>query len=68
MSDQRRPASSFSKQTSSSLTFAMTSGCSEVISRTRGVVEARTTHEREVRCSNPGVSKVLQAIAAVDGM
>jgi hypothetical protein len=33
--------------------------CSEVISRTRGVVEARTTHEREVRCSNPGVSKVL---------
>jgi hypothetical protein len=41
--------------------------CSEVISRTRGVVEVRTTHEREVRCSNPGVSKVLQAIAAIDG-
>jgi hypothetical protein len=34
--------------------------CSEMILRTRGVVEARMTHEREVRCSNPGVSKVLQ--------
>jgi hypothetical protein len=42
--------------------------CSEVMSRTRGIVEARTSHEREVRCSNPGVSKVLQAIAAVDVM
>jgi hypothetical protein len=41
--------------------------CSEVISRTRGVVEARTTHELEVRSSNPGVSKVVQAIAAIDG-
>jgi hypothetical protein len=46
----------------------MRSMCSEVMSRTRGVVEARTSHEREVRCSNPGVSKVLQAIAAVDVM
>ena len=41
--------------------------CGEMIARTRGVVVARTTHEPEVRCSNPGVSKVLQAFADVEG-